>query len=889
MAKRSRRRSQQSKDNAGCMWGFISLFDFRQGHSTRKLLSDRKHGSSRNGVPGYSTNKFELLRDLDEESGDINGDARSEAGTVDLAMASVKSLMQEEMSNSNLAKKNPSDVSRRQSKKNHKKADKSSKLAAVLVDDLNLPESDQSHCSINHLEQSITNFDVTAFVADFCVDNHQCSDKHVVSHAEHESDQSENFSIIQKALSDVGEVFLRYKFNDEKQVSDKEAVYQSKRFIEAIETLNTNKELILRLMEDPNSVILKHLQDLQNAQTDSHIHEERSEILGEEIGSSAQSEESARHKLIEKQNGHSFFWKKDKSKSIKTPKESRNNQNLNRIVVLKPNASIPQSSLVTNMVISPSSSPISYYDSKHPEVSERVGSYFSLREIKRRFKQAIGENKKERHLISMDGILHKIPYGHKSFDDIGKQKSIEKAVHNKIFGNGKNTPAQSSDNVLKKDKLKSGIEDASLRSNIPTTSQLMHREPSFYEEAKRHLVDMLNSAEEKETLPSKQGSKSLGKVLSLPEYNSLSPRLSPGRDKETELLPRCIIFSPNHQAQQENFVNNLSPRKQVDNEQETNSCLDINPQLVEMLPELIENHIQVDINIEEESDTKVVEEILERDNAEPNVLRETCKEEVSESSPLGSYDETPSTASPSNKMPSTLFIHNAEAPDNLIDKPERPSPVSVLGPFFTEDVGSPQSASLGYTDLPIQPRQLQYEEHQNSSIVMISPDCGANLRTCLDDKEVRGDFIRTALKATGLCCDKIPERWHLSDQLFELSLLDEVGISYSQLTDDPQLLFDCINEVLVEIHERYFSCSAWLSLVRRDIRPVPKGANFIEEVCKGIEWHLKPQFPTTLDQLIGKDMESAGWMDIRVDHEHVFVQMADEILTYLMEEAILEI
>lgn len=63
----------------------------------------------------------------------------------------------------------------------------------------------------------------------------------------------------------------------------------------------------------------------------------------------------------------------------------------------------------------------------------------------------------------------------------------------------------------------------------------------------------------------------------------------------------------------------------------------------------------------------------------------------------GSYDETPSTASPSNKMPSTLFIHNAEAPDNLIDKPERPSPVSVLEPFFSEDVGSPQSASLGYS------------------------------------------------------------------------------------------------------------------------------------------------------------------------------------------------
>ena len=43
MAKRSQRRPiRYEKDHMGCMWAFISIFDFRHGRSTRKLLTDRR-------------------------------------------------------------------------------------------------------------------------------------------------------------------------------------------------------------------------------------------------------------------------------------------------------------------------------------------------------------------------------------------------------------------------------------------------------------------------------------------------------------------------------------------------------------------------------------------------------------------------------------------------------------------------------------------------------------------------------------------------------------------------------------------------------------------------------------------------------------------------------
>lgn len=46
MAKKSQRRAvRYEKDKAGCMWGFISMLDFRHGHSTRKLIADKRRSS----------------------------------------------------------------------------------------------------------------------------------------------------------------------------------------------------------------------------------------------------------------------------------------------------------------------------------------------------------------------------------------------------------------------------------------------------------------------------------------------------------------------------------------------------------------------------------------------------------------------------------------------------------------------------------------------------------------------------------------------------------------------------------------------------------------------------------------------------------------------------
>lgn len=47
-------------------------------------------------------------------------------------------------------------------------------------------------------------------------------------------------------------------------------------------------------------------------------------------------------------------------------------------------------------------------------------------------------------------------------------------------------------------------------------------------------------------------------------------------------------------------------------------------------------------------------------------------------------------------MPSYLVIHNAETLANLMEKCDRPSPVSVLDQCFSEDIISPHSTSVEY-------------------------------------------------------------------------------------------------------------------------------------------------------------------------------------------------
>ena len=159
----------------------------------------------------------------------------------------------------------------------------------------------------------------------------------------------------------------------------------------------------------------------------------------------------------------------------------------------------------------------------------------------------------------------------------------------------------------------------------------------------------------------------------------------------------------------------------------------------------------------------------------------------------------------------------------------------------------------------------------------------------MNDKDAISAYVKAVMQASGFNWDEVCIKLLSSDQLLDLSLVDEVEFFANQLCCDQKLLFDCINEVLVEVCQYYFGSSPWVSFTKPNIRPTADMKTAIHEVSKGVYWHLlQPPLPRTLDQIVRKDMARTGtWLDARFDAETIGFDMGEAILEDLMEDTIL--
>ena len=159
----------------------------------------------------------------------------------------------------------------------------------------------------------------------------------------------------------------------------------------------------------------------------------------------------------------------------------------------------------------------------------------------------------------------------------------------------------------------------------------------------------------------------------------------------------------------------------------------------------------------------------------------------------------------------------------------------------------------------------------------------------MEDEESAFEYVEAVLLASDLNWEEFLSRWLSSDQILDASLFDEVELFSSQSFQDQKLLFDCTNEVLEEVCQHYFGCSPWVSFVKHNIRPIPRGKDLIHEVWDGVEWNLLSQpSPRILDQIVRKDMEKPRtWMDLRSNVESIAIEIGETIFEEFVEDAIL--
>ncbi|KMZ74430.1 hypothetical protein ZOSMA_129G00220 [Zostera marina] len=193
----------------------------------------------------------------------------------------------------------------------------------------------------------------------------------------------------------------------------------------------------------------------------------------------------------------------------------------------------------------------------------------------------------------------------------------------------------------------------------------------------------------------------------------------------------------------------------------------------------------------------------------------------------------------------------------------------------------------GYAKLP-SPRKLRIiPEFEDESC--INPLTSLDL--CVGDTEFKFEYLKALLEASGLCDIDAKFTDSNSTRVFDLNLYDEIETPSGEIPNDLRNLFDCISEVVENIHKRSSNHIPWTCFADNNIKRFPLGDKLIQEAWKCLNVWFVPHRSMKLLKIVEKDLCSsqASWIDIRSCVEEIGIGVGDEILDKLLEEIILEL
>lgn len=927
MAKRSQRRpARHEKDQLGCMWGLISMFDFRYGRSTQKLISHRRRARHANGAENQKNTELLTFNENFQQDGE-----ESRIATANAGKPSVKKLIEEEMISEQDFKKEissvevePKDSDSEQGshkKKTRKRMKRNRMKSCDSIQDLDSPANSRSEqpCRWNSKYEFISSLDIDNVMEEFCHHIHEKSKDYVKHDQPGELHVQSNLKNpdFEKKLKEAIKILISEKLVKGKHFAEDGDFNPSKELMDALQILGSDRELFVKHLQDPNSPLVKSIQNFPDEQLRKDEDPKslaEPNLLDQELDIPRQSDELVNHKQ------RKFLRRKVKSQGKGPSNEDNTSQASNRIVILKPGPIGLQNQETANSI---DLSPESHYIIRNKLPSERNGSHFFLSEIKRKLKNAMG---KEHQRMCTDGTSKGSSYECQNVGD--RDRGIKDNI-------GINSPTKDHffmEKIARPSSVKKGdkttkLKDDELNAEHKTAELPKQRASNIYIEAKKHLSEMLSNGDENLDSSSGRGSKTLGRILSLPEYN-FSPVGSPGRNWDAGFVTAQMRFIDSDKAQKVNeYTSSLKQGSQVNHLGQiteslvTQLCIsDDGTDIKEEAPNLNLNVLDEqidDVEVEKISpstgdetiskgdvDTVKTNEIaIEEENSVLDAPCEPCSsssikgdDKSGGDSEIGcgqrdfkcmkqdSSEENQLPSSPVASSSSSPVLEKVEDHETAADILDRPSPVSVLEPLFVEDDVSPASTRSNSGEIPIQPLQIKFEEHDPSTA-----DQTIHVKSSMEDKELIYKYVKAVLQASGLNWDELCIKLLSTDQLIDPSLSDEVEFFPSKLCYEQKLLFDCINEVLMEVCGHYFGCSPWVSFAKPYIRPVPNKENVLGEVWEGVLWHLLSlPVPPTLDQTVRKDMAKSGtWMDLRYDTDTVGIEMGEAILEDLMEDTIL--
>ncbi|KAK2643091.1 hypothetical protein Ddye_024854 [Dipteronia dyeriana] len=169
----------------------------------------------------------------------------------------------------------------------------------------------------------------------------------------------------------------------------------------------------------------------------------------------------------------------------------------------------------------------------------------------------------------------------------------------------------------------------------------------------------------------------------------------------------------------------------------------------------------------------------------------------------------------------------------------------------------------------------------------------------MDIDDASFNYVRDVLELSGFIGNESLGAWFSLDQPLNPSLFKELeGYLHRELqcsleeiigNCDHQLLFDLINETLLEIYERSFAYFPRAFSFNHHMRPMPKGNRVLEEVWSRICSYMsfRSEMDHSLDDIVAQDLaKREGWMNRQFETECVALELEDLIFDELLDEVI---
>ncbi|XP_010920593.1 uncharacterized protein [Elaeis guineensis] len=915
------------KKCSGCLWGFRQFFDFHQRLRIRKMLTDRNHGDGKS-YAGIETPKSlvpSTVKKHDIVKSETNILIGNKGNTTKRRRSKghMRALFFKTLARKQNEKWKTSPVTRqllRTISIHHLECDDYVLHDEVTSDnepstiELSPHESDSSAAS-KHVPLSPSGSDGPIFGK-----MSECRAMNTVNHVDDNlvyelGDHSvEKQGRLVEKINGANESLSKQKHVDAKRLG-RDAVIQSSFFINSLELFRTDRDLFIKLLEDQNFVQENFLWCRHSSSTKKLLTHSssfpRAGLSGGKAGPSRRNHKWKESELFVNQEKKSQLGNTPSISSTMSKGAMTSKAGI-KVDILKSEFATMDASVVGS---SSEVLPGSTHELKSQRDHGTVLNHF--KDLQQRTENVVNKNRKANHRISMDGILHKVPYGQKVTEDVMKEKLCRSASAGYDRDNPRDNIGISANRYLHQSIQRS-------RSLTESLDRYSHLLESISTKESKRLPESLKSSNEDGGLQHRKTLKTSARIFSNPEFLSSH---SFSEDVQSEVF--CAALSSEvsatsfldsdvavniHSFLGPESVGTLVHAKQIKESDTTEHSIDINVSGItdESLecPLLTNEHDQSDIgkvSYPTDQDDICHMPLHERDigiSTQPKLISEHDHKEIQE---ISSVTYTPLLEQESGME---------------MDPTDKQIPVSVLDSFLEEDPVTSAKCLIS-ADPELEPRSLHFKEPDDSRTLenpldaevfsqaeIIEPSSGkiqTKGLTHVDafhiqvDKEDEAEFnyVRDVLNKSGFIGEFLGTWYSPYLQLDPLRLGEVDGLPHEfdiatynhDMSPDNELLFDLINEVLLEIYETSFASTPWLSCFGSQRRPMFGVCNILKEVWTKISWRLslQKQLNYTLQSIVARDFaKNDGWLNLQWDAECVGIGLEDLILANLLDELILE-